>query len=295
MAQTVTTISSPELSAAVSSEGAQLMSLVHDGVEYLWQGDERWWPRRAPVLFPIVGALRNDRCTTAHGEAAMPQHGVARRFTHQIKAVTDKSVTFRLESSEETKELFPYDFVLEMTYEITDEGALLQTFKVINTDSLPLPFQLGGHPAFNVPLDPENGERFEDYQLVFSRPWTYASPQLNDDHLLDWEAEVPVVEGSDTLPLRHDLFAHDALVLTDVPDSCVTLRSAQGDRGITVDFPGFDYCGIWSCGDAPFCAIEPWTGTATGTAEDDELAHKRGVVMLEPGETFERTFTMRPF
>ncbi len=68
MAQTVTTISSPKLSAAVSSEGAQLMSLVHDGVEYLWQGDERWWPRRAPVLFPIVGALRNDRCTTAHGE-----------------------------------------------------------------------------------------------------------------------------------------------------------------------------------------------------------------------------------
>lgn len=291
---TTTVIASGGLRAAVDSEGAQLLSLSLDGREYLWQGDERWWPRRAPVLFPIVGALRDDRCTTAQGPAHMAQHGIARTREHAVAGATDDSVTFYLADDEDTRAQWPYAFSLSMTYGFCD-GALAQTFSVTNTGDVPMPFQLGGHPAFNVPVDGSDGEGFEDCVLEFAEPWSYETPTITN-RLIDWSARVPVVEESKVLPLSHRLFDHDALVLRNVPDNMMRLRDTVSGHGMEVRFPGFEYCGIWSAaGDAPFVAIEPWTGTATGTDEGDAMEEKRGVTVLEPGKTFERTFSMRPF
>lgn len=140
-----TVIASDNLRAAVDSEGAQLLSLALDGREYLWRGDGRWWPRRAPVLFPIVGALRGDRCTTQQGPATMAQHGIARTHEHEVVDVRPASVTFRLTDDEGTRGQWPYAFSLSMTYAVGD-GALAQTFSVENTGDVPMPFQLGGHP-----------------------------------------------------------------------------------------------------------------------------------------------------
>ncbi|MEY8436722.1 aldose 1-epimerase family protein [Atopobiaceae bacterium 24-176] len=288
-----TVIASDGLRAAVDSDGAQLLSLCLDGREYLWQGDERWWPRRAPALFPIVGALRDDRCTTAQGPASMTQHGIARTREHDVVATTDDSVTFRLADDEDTRRQWPYAFSLSMTYGFRD-GALVQTFSVTNTGDVPMPFQLGGHPAFNVPVGESDG-RFEDCVLEFAEPWSFETPTITN-RLIDWSARVPVVKDSDVVSLSHRLFDRDALVLQDVPGNMVRLRDTVSGHGMEVSFPGFEYCGIWSAaGDAPFVAIEPWTGTATGTDEGDAMEEKRGVTVLGPGETFERTFSMRPF
>lgn len=290
----ITTISCGPLEARVDARGAQLMSLSRDGGEYLWQGDERFWPRRAPVLFPIVGCLRGDRATCARGEVSLKRHGIARLYDHAVVARTDSSVTYELASSEETRAAYPYDFRLNMTYSVDGER-LEQTFSVTNTDDVALPFTLGGHPAFNVPAPGCAGEGFDDYALVFDEPWTARVPKIDEAGLHDFSKMTEVLSDSDRLPLSHDLFERLlTVVLLEVPGRRVRLVGPSG-HGVEVSFEGFDYLGVWTAGpEAPFVAIEPWVGCATAYDESDVFEEKRGTVMLEPGATYERSFQVRP-
>lgn len=134
------------LSAVVDPMGAQLLSLQLDGREYLWQGDPRFWARRAPVLFPIVGSLRDGRAESAQGPCVMGRHGIARNYEHAVvdRAADGSSVTFELRDSAETRAAYPYDFKLNMTYAITGEATLSQTFHVTNTGDATLPFAWAG-------------------------------------------------------------------------------------------------------------------------------------------------------
>lgn len=287
------TITKGGLSATVDHKGAQLTSLKLGGLEYLWQADEKWWPRSAPVLFPIVGSLRGGFATCGAGECHMGRHGIARNFEHEVVGNSGDAVTFRLDSTPETRESYPYDFRLEMTYALEGEATLAQTFSVTNTGDVDLPFFCGGHPAFNVPL--VEGEAFEDYALRFERPWTATSPVLSADGLQDYENMIALVEDSDSLPLTHGLFDNDSFMLTDVPGSTVTMGGPSG-HGVRVDFEGFSYIGVWSALPAadgaptPFVALEPWCGCATRTDEDDVFEHKQGLLMAKPGQTVTKTF-----
>lgn len=288
------TISSGNLEASVDTAGAQLMSLKANGGEYLWQRDPQWWPRCAPVLFPIVGNIRNDRADSAQGEIRFGRHGLARNYEFAVTEALESSMTLTLESTDETRAAFPYDFRLDMTYALAD-GALEQRFTVTNTGDVTLPFVVGGHPAFNVPAPGCEDEDFSDYALHFAEAWTYASPTISTQTgLIDYQTRFELLNDSDTLPLTHRLFDVDTLIFEDVPGRTVTMTGPSG-HGMQVDFEGFDYLGVWSAAnDAPFVAIEPWRGTATGTDEDDVFEHKRGMDLLEPGETAEYAFFMRP-
>jgi galactose mutarotase-like enzyme len=279
---------------AVDSKGAQLMSLAKSGTEYLWQGDPTWWPRRAPVLFPIVGNIRNDRAHSAQGDVTLKRHGLARNLEFTPLDASKGALALRLDSSEESRAAYPYDFRLTMTYRASD-GRLTQTFEVENTGDVTLPFVLGGHPAFNVPVTKDGGESFSDYRLEFSCPWTYASPRIDTSTgLLDFQDRFELLRDASTLPLTHRTFDVDTLVFEDVPDRTVRLVGPSG-RGMQVDFDGFDYLGVWSAAhDAPFVALEPWTGCATATDEDDEFEHKRGMTLLPAGEKFVRSFSLMP-
>ncbi len=145
-------------------------------------------------------------------------------------------------------------------------------------------------------MTPATGEDFSDYQLRFAKAWTASSPSLDADHLWDWDASYVVVEGSDVKPLTHRTFDVDTIVLMDVPGDVITLEGTKSDMGVTVHFPGFEYLGVWSAaGDAPFVALEPWTGMATCADESDRFEEKRGMTLLAPGDTFERTFSILPF
>ena len=291
---TVSSIASGRVTAAVDSAGAQLMSLTLDGGEYLWQRDERWWPRCAPVLFPIVGNIRDDRAMSAQGEIKFGRHGLARNYDHELIEQGDDFLTYELRSSDDSRAKFPYDFILRMTYRIVGD-ALEQEFYVENTGDVTLPFVVGGHPAFNVPA-PNDDSDFSEYCLKFAEPWTYASPTISTETgLLDFGNRFTLLEDSDTLPLTHELFDVDTLTFEDVPGRTVTLIGPAG-HGMRVDFDGFDYLGVWSAaGGAPFVAIEPWCGTATRTDEDDVFEHKQGMMFLEPGKSTSKTFVMRPF
>lgn len=291
----ITTISDGSLTASVDAAGAQLMSLRTDAGEYLWQGDERFWPRRAPVLFPIVGCLRDNRATSAQGEVRLQRHGIARLYDHAVVAQTPSSVTYELASSDETRAAYPFDFRLNMTYAVED-GALSQTFSVTNAGDVPLPFTLGGHPAFNAPAPGCEDEAFGDYELVFPEPWTAEVPTIDAAGLHDFSVTHELFRDSDRLRLSHDLIARLlTLVFVEVPGRSVRLVGPSG-HGVEVSFDGFDFLGVWtSSPEAPFVAIEPWVGCATAYDESDVFEEKRGTIMLEPGKTCEKTFSMRPF
>jgi len=283
----LTTIRAGRVEASVDSNGAQLMSLKLDGKEYLWQRDPAFWPRCAPVLFPIVGNLRDDRADSEQGEVRFGRHGLARNYEHEVIEALEDVVTYQLESSDETRAAFPYDFKLNMTYRIVGDG-LEQECDVT------LPFCVGGHPAFNVPAPGCEDEDFSDYKLVFARPWTYASPTISTKTgLLDYGNRFTLVDDENEIALTHELFDVDTLTFEDVPGRTVSLVGPSG-HGMRVDFPGFDYLGVWSAPNAPFVALEPWRGTATRTDEDDVFEHKQGMDFLEPGETAVYSFTMLP-
>lgn len=286
------------LSAVIDPMGAQLLSLQLDGCEYLWQGDPRFWARRAPVLFPIVGSLRDGRAESAQGPCVMGRHGIARNYEHAVvdRAADGSSVTFELRDSDETRAAYPYGFKLNMTYAITGEATLSQTFRVTNTGDATLPFCVGGHPAFNVPVGDAVDEAFEDYVLKFARPWSCTLPVIGEDGLMNWDNAFECPQGSDTVALTHASFAHDALMFTDVPDSVLTLLGTKSGHGVRADFPGFPYIGVWSAAnDAPFVALEPWSGHTTAHDEDDVFEYKAGMTLLAPGETDERMFHLTLF
>ena len=291
----VTTISKGGLSAKIDSKGAQLTSLALDGREYLWQADPAWWGRSAPVLFPIVGALPGGESTAEAGTCKMGRHGIARQLEHTLIETADdnSSVTYELTESEESLKSYPYRFQLRMTYALIGEATLRQTFEVTNTCSVKLPFSVGGHPAFNVPAPgaAEAGETFEDYQLEFAAPWSCKVPGLNDEGLFDTSVTLLELDNQSTLPISHRTFDHDALMFTDVPGSTITLRGTKTGHGVKVDFPGFKYLGVWSAAnDAPFVALEPWTGHSSDVTDDGVFEHKENITILEPGEAYTRAF-----
>ena len=293
-----TTIGNGSLTATIDAAGAQLVSLALNGAEYLWQQDPTWWDRSAPVLFPLVGAPGVVPQQSAAGECRIPKHGFARDFDHRVIEVSPDgdAVTYELTDTPATRALYPYAFNLRMNYAITGPATLTQTFRVENTGTEPMPFSVGGHPAFNVPMPGAGTEAFEDYELRFTEPWTATSPKIVEGGLMSYDDPFAIINDTDTLPLTRSCFDFDTIVLRDVPESTVTLRGRTSGHGVRVDFPGFDFIGIWSAQpDAPFVALEPWTGHAARNTDDDILEHRDNVTILVPGAVDERSFSVTVF
>lgn len=291
-----TTIKKDGLEATIDSMGAQLMSLKVGDAEYLWQGDPEFWARRAPVLFPNVGCLINDTAVSEQGPVNLKRHGIARLYDHAVAEADESSVTYELVSTEETRAAYPYDFKLNMGYSV-DGTSLTQSFKVTNTGDVPLPFTLGGHPAFNVPVPGAEGESFDDYKLVFPEAWTANVPKIDEAGIHDFGQMTTLFENAREMDLTHDLIDRLlTIVFCDVPQNRVTLVGKKSGHGVEVEFPGFDYLGVWSASStAPFVAIEPWHGCASAIDEGERFENKRDTVVLAPGETTELAFTVTPF
>lgn len=285
-------LSNSLISVDIDSFGAGLTSIkdAHD-TQYLWQGDEAYWSGQAPILFPIVGCLRNGTASFLNGKRCnMGRHGIARRQPFQLVSSNDNTATFSLRANEETLSDYPFDFELQITYEL-DGPSVNVIHKVMNHGNEDLPFFVGGHPAFNCPV--YNNETFEDYIVQFSKKETASCAQLNDDALIVNNQRVTFLEDSDTIPMEHSLFSNDALVFDTLKSREVSLIHKDTKRGICLSFDGFDYLGVWSsANNGPFVALEPWTGTATLTSEDDIFEHKRNVHILSAGENETLCYTI---
>ena len=284
------------LAADIDTMGTQLMSLKVGEAEYLWQGDPKFWPRRAPVLFPIVGCLPNDELPSAQGPVHLKRHGIARTNEHEVVEKTDSQVTFKLVANKSTRENYPFDFELNMTYGV-DGTSLKQSFRVKNTGNVDLPFTLGGHPAFNVPMPGSEDEDFDDYALVFAEKWSPEVPVIDEKGLHDFSHMTQLMENDRELSLSHELIdRHATLVFHDVPKNRVALVGKKSNHGVELEFPGFDYLGLWTANtESPFIAVEPWHGCASAYDEGPRFEDKRSTITLAPGETTALAFTITPF
>ena len=283
-------INSDTAQAEVVSFGAQLTSLKDkSGTEYLWQGDEKYWKGQAPILFPIVGSLRNGRTIINEKEYSMSRHGFARNSEFELFNKKDNSVSFILKSNSDTKVSYPFDFELIMTYTVEGE-TLTTTFTVKNLSSEAMPFVVGGHPAFNCPI--LSNECFEDYVIEFDKDNEISYPVLDKDNgLIHFDNRKKLSIKDNIMALDHSMFYDDALVLDELNSRSVKLYNIKSGRGVKVDYKDFSFLGIWSAiNDAPFIAIEPWTGCASGTDESDYFDKKRGMTFLNPKENISFSF-----
>ena len=278
------TIKSDVLSVTVDSFGAGLTSIMRDDIEYLWQGEPAYWFGQAPIMFPICGCLRDGSAQLLNGKTVtLARHGFARRHEFVLKNAADTELTYELVPDEDMLEAYPFPFLLQMNYKVK-ENCLTINHIITNTGDETMPYFVGGHPAFNCPA--HKGERFEDYVVEMECPEYAKCPTISDSGLLIDEERTLRFDNQSILPMTHDLFYQDALCLEHPRSTYAILRHKDSSHGVRVDFPGFDFFQIWSSSnDGPFVALEPWTGTATMSSEDDIFAHKRAVKLLEPGKT----------
>ncbi|TGE19807.1 aldose 1-epimerase family protein [Hymenobacter elongatus] len=280
---------------AVQAHGAELCSLVRKDLpdtaplEYMWPADPAVWGRHAPVLFPIVGRLPQDTYQHQGQEYRLPQHGFARDREFALVRQTPEELTFELRADAASRVLYPFDFVLRITYQL--RGATLTVrWEVHNPDAAAdLLFSIGAHPAFRCPLLPE--EKFEDYSFQFDHPVS-VERYLLAEGLLTGETE-PLLRQQAELPLTYALFAQDALVLKQFDFTHLTLRHATSGRAVRMRFDGFPYLGLWTkSAGAGFVCIEPWQGIAGSVGEPVELADKEGILTLAPGQRYTADYSI---
>jgi len=277
----------------IHPKGAELQSIYHKGfdIDYMWNGDPAVWGKHSPLLFPIVGTLKGNTYYYQDKPYSLSRHGFARESEFTVETQAGDAITFLLKSDDSTRAVYPFDFELRVIYRLTPTG-LSTTYRVTNPSSEPLWFSVGGHPAFKVPLVP--GTDYTDYYIEFDQPETAPRWPISKDGLIESTPE-PLLEKAKTLPLTKTLFARDALVLKHPAASAVTLRSARTERGLRMDFPGFPFLGLWAAPGGDFVCIEPWCGIADPVDSNQQYTDKEGNEQLQPGATFERTWTLTIF
>jgi len=276
----------------INEKGAELSNLVlkKSGREYLWQGDPNFWPRQAPVLFPMTGRLKDNAYTFEGKTYPLHQHGFARDMDFDLMLDDENEMGFSLSFNKETLKAFPFKFEFLITYRL-ENSTLHIGYEVVNSDTKPLFFSVGAHPAFNWPLD--EYEKFEDYYLEFDQVENLQKFDLKDG--LIEEGKISVAENTKILKLNHSLFKADALFFEGLKSSCVSMISAKTGHGLKMDFTGFPYLGLWTKNDAPFLCIEPWHGIADEKNRNSELESKKGIQRLEAGKSFQCEYAITLF
>ncbi len=285
------TLDDGSLRLIVEPLGAEMRSLRHfaSPVEYLWQGDQAFWDRRAPHLFPIVGRLKGDAFVRGGEAYTLGQHGFARDREFAVEERTATSATFVLHDDAGTLAIYPFRSRLTVAYRIVG-GSVEIRYEVGNTGGDEMPFSIGAHPGFRCPLT--DGERMEDYVIKFEHAET-ASRYPVENGLVSRRSE-PCLNGESVLPLGPRTFERGALVFKELVSRCARLVSRVSGRGVDLAFQGFTDFGVWSKPGAPFVCLEPWCGIADAPDATGRLEDKEGIVRLPPGSAFARAVTIRP-
>lgn len=277
----------------IKSLGAELFSLrdIHTGREYMWKADPVFWGKTSPVLFPIVGTLRDNKYKYQGREFSLPRHGFARELSFELKSANERSATFTLRSSEDTLRKYPFHFRLDIGYAL-EGSTVVVTYHVYNEGGSEMYFSLGAHPAFAVPVTP--GLHYEDYSLHFSHRETAPRWRIDGAGLIEPVA-TPCLDDNDVLHLRKELFYKDAIVLKHLSSSRVSLRHRSDPHGLDFRFDHFPFLGLWAAKDADFLCIEPWCGIADSAHHDHDLTTKEGIEKLAPGSTWSRHWSVTIF
>jgi len=279
------------LIATIAEDGAELISLKSkkNNIEYIWQGDPAFWGRHAPVLFPVVGRLKDDQYTYQNQTYPMSQHGFARDSLFNVIEHGAELVSLSLKSNKETKKVYPFDFELILSY-LLEEDNLVVRYQVENTGASDMYFSIGGHPAFNVPL--ESGLTFDDYYLSFSPKKSRTQIPLAGP-FADFEHKT-LGQTNTSLDIRRELFNEDAIIFETKGANAFTIETDEGAHSISLSYTDMPYVGIWSPypQEAPFVCIEPWCGIADEVNATGNLVDKKGINTLAASDIFKTQYTL---
>lgn len=278
-----TTISNSNLKAQIKHLGAELFSLKSDqNTEYIWEGNPIFWGKHSPILFPIVGTLKNNSYSINGEKYQLNRHGFAREMEFELIEKTDDSATFSLVSTLETKKVYPFDFELQICYSLKDNKLTID-YKVINKNETTMPFAIGAHPAFALP------ENFEDYNLEFQQDEVLKYYLLKDGLISNHTNELQLDKKQ--LGLNYKQFEKDALVFKTLQSKSITILKNTNPI-LKVNFSDFPNLGIWTVVNAPFLCIEPWFGYSDTTEEYDDFSKKEGIQLLKKRDTFESNYSI---
>jgi galactose mutarotase-like enzyme len=276
-----TTISNSKLTAQINHFGAELFSLQNRAnKEYIWEGNPSFWGKHSPILFPIVGTLKNNTYHYNGIEYQLPRHGFARDMEFTLSNKSENSATFSLTSSEESSKVYPFDFELQVIYTL-DGNRLIIAYNIINNNNYTMPFSIGAHPAFALP------KPFEEYALEFEYPEALTSFELENDLLSD-KATTIEMDGNQ-IPLDYSLFEKDALIFKELQSKAITILENTNPL-LRVRFNDFPNLGIWTKTNAPFLCIEPWIGYSDTVHSSGNILEKEGNQLLEAKKSLEYNF-----
>jgi galactose mutarotase-like enzyme len=281
-----------KLRAVISPKGAELQSLIdkETGLEYMWSGDPTFWSKHSPILFPIVGALKDDTYFYKDKPYHLPRHGFARERTFLKDQLSMTEAVYSLSHDVDTLAVYPFAFLLKLRYQLKD-NSLTCTYEVSNTGYDELLFSVGAHPAFAVPM--VNESVYTDYYLQFNTTEELYRWKLERGLIAD-HAE-PLLTQNDRLPLSHELFYEDAIVLKNMQSNNITIGCTKHDHGIHFNFENFPFFGIWASKDANFVCLEPWCGVADSIHHNQQLTNKEGIITLAPNANWQHNWNVECF
>lgn len=266
-------------------EGAELTSIKFNDKEMLHQGKE-YWNRHAPILFPIVGQIKNGE-TIINGQIyKMGQHGFARDMEFEEIEKSENIHKYLLKSNKQTLEKFPFEFELYVTYEVK-ENEIITKYEAINKDENEMLFGLGGHPAFICNYSEE------EYEIAFSEKEDKIEFFKLKDGLIDTEKAKNILNNN-KIYLKENTFDQDAIIMKNINSNKVILQNTKTNKKILeFDFTGFPYLALWSKKGAPFVCIEPWFNTADKIYSNGEFKDKENILKLKPNEKFECRYKIK--
>lgn len=257
--------------------------------EFLWNGNNKYWGRQSPILFPIVGRLKDNETIINNNLYNMTQHGFARDMNFDLIEETQTCLTYKLSSNNETKKYYPYDFDLFVKY-ILNKSKIEICWKVLNKSFEDMFFSIGAHPAFNVPFDEKTS--IDDYYLNLRSRDSINAYSLDKSFICTKSK----VESLESIDLNSEIFKNDALIYDNVNE--ISINSRKSNASISIEFNNFPFVGVWSPyyketnSIAPFVCIEPWYGIADCVNSDKNFKDKLGINKLSPNKIFEASYSI---
>ncbi|MBQ7353577.1 MAG: aldose 1-epimerase family protein [Clostridia bacterium] len=284
------TIENELLTVSISSLGAELMSIKSQDTEYLWQGDSKYWNGRAPIMFPTCGRLFEGKYTYLGKEYSMPNHGIARSSEFTPYEMGSDFITLELKANDYTRSMYPFEFLFRVTFKLK-ENKLSISYFVKNLDNADLIFGVGGHPAFNVPL--EAGLDFSDYIVEFPTKCDALRVDFSPACFLTNNDKLFTQGGTKAIELSHNMFDNDAIFLYNIPKSA-KLYSPKGKKSVTISYGKMKYLGLWHMPktDAPYICLEPWSSVPATEGIIDNLLTKQEMMHLPSGYTYKNDYTI---
>ncbi|WP_339889058.1 aldose 1-epimerase family protein [uncultured Flavobacterium sp.] len=272
----IITIKDTNHSASINNKGAELFEFTKDKTNYIWTIDEQFWNKTSPILFPIVGRLKNDSYTLNEKVYKLPRHGFARDCDFEVIHQKENEVVFSLRESQETLKMYPFEFELQIKYTL-ENNKLTISYKVINHSENSMPFNIGAHPAFAM-----NGN-FEDYSLQFNKNEEFETHHLENEL---FNAKTDLVESDKgKIPLTYSLFEKDALVFKHLKSNELSILK-ENNPYLKINYEGFPFLGIWTKQNAPFLCVEPWYGHADEKTSNGNFHDKKAIQVLNSKASF---------